>query len=233
MTWFCEDVDAGPAAGQRGAARRSRLNNDDSDDDAGGDASSSDDSDSASDTGGGAAAASRRHGKAGGSSEGAEEDASYGEAPGSGGSTGSPKELSLDDIKVRLLLLVSFVFTMITSALTTAAAEALSTMCHDRSRFIACQILAFSPAQSCYHLGLRDAANKLGVCSTTLKRHCRKHGICKWPNRELKKYNKAMAEIQRLHSGSGATLPLPAAVAAVAAAAGGGAGSSADLKVCP
>lgn len=49
------------------------------------------------------------------------------------------------------------------------------------------------PVQSCFSLGLREAANKLGVCATTLKRHCRKHNIWKWPNRELKKYNRVCA----------------------------------------
>ena len=47
--------------------------------------------------------------------------------------------------------------------------------------------------QSCFSLGLRGAAARLGVCATTLKRHCRKHGILKWPNRELKKYNRVRA----------------------------------------
>ena len=47
--------------------------------------------------------------------------------------------------------------------------------------------------QSCFSLGLRDAAARLGVCATTLKRHCRKHSIWKWPNRELKKYNRVRA----------------------------------------
>lgn len=74
--------------------------------------------------------------------------------------------------------------------------------------------------QACYHLGLRDAAVRLRVCATTLKRHCRKHGIWKWPNREIKKYKKAMAEIQRLHSGSGTAVPLPAELASFAGAGG-------------
>lgn len=52
--------------------------------------------------GGNGAVASQRAGKSACSSEGAaEEDPSYGDPPGSGGSGGSPHELSLEDIQVR------------------------------------------------------------------------------------------------------------------------------------
>lgn len=82
--------------------------------------------------------------------------------------------------------------------------------------------------QACFHLGLRDAAAKLRICPTTLKRHCRKHEIWKWPNREIKKYKKAVAEIQRLHSGSGAVLPMPADLALMMGTSGA---ADADMGV--
>ncbi len=86
--------------------------------------------------------------------------------------------------------------------------------------------------QAHFHLGLKEAATKLGVCATTLKRKCRKHGVKAWPSREIKKYNKAMAQIQAVHSAGGAAaaaLPAPppqltAAAAAAAARSGEAAG---------
>jgi hypothetical protein len=92
--------------GQREAARASRRAV--RDDDAG--LSSLSDSGSASSASGGSGGgdyggvASRHAAGSAGSSEGpAEEDPSYGEAPGSGGSCGSPQELSLPDIQVQAL----------------------------------------------------------------------------------------------------------------------------------
>jgi hypothetical protein len=91
-------------AGQREAARTSGLyaHGDDGGDSSGSEAGSGsggskDDCDGGSD----GAVASQRAGRSVGSSEdAAEEDPSYGEAPGSGCSGGSPPELSLEDIQV-------------------------------------------------------------------------------------------------------------------------------------
>merc|ERR1712137_1335508 len=37
-----------------------------------------------------------------------------------------------------------------------------------------------------YHLPINDAAAKLGICSTLLKKLCRKNGVSRWPHRKVK-----------------------------------------------
>lgn len=39
------------------------------------------------------------------------------------------------------------------------------------------------PPQAHFGLGLREAADRLGICATTLKRACRRVGIQRWPRR--------------------------------------------------
>lgn len=47
--------------------------------------------------------------------------------------------------------------------------------------------LTYEDLQKHFHLGLKDAAGKLGICSTTLKRACRRNGIKRWPNKHTTK----------------------------------------------
>ncbi len=42
-------------------------------------------------------------------------------------------------------------------------------------------------------MGLREAAANLRICPTTLKRACRRHGITRWPRRQLAKLNRSEA----------------------------------------
>ena len=43
---------------------------------------------------------------------------------------------------------------------------------------------------------LQEAANKLGICPTTLKRACRRHGIQRWPRRQLARLTRAIDQIR-------------------------------------
>ncbi|KAK9909752.1 hypothetical protein WJX75_006919 [Coccomyxa subellipsoidea] len=42
-----------------------------------------------------------------------------------------------------------------------------------------------------FGVGLREAAANLRICPTTLKRACRRHGITRWPRRQLAKLNRS------------------------------------------
>ncbi|GBF98869.1 hypothetical protein Rsub_11473 [Raphidocelis subcapitata] len=86
--------------------------------------------------------------------------------------------------------------------------------------------LTYEDLQSQFGVGLKEAAVNLGICATTLKRACRRHGITRWPRRQIAKLNRALA--QAGYSGSepgavertaNATTGLSQAQAAAAAAA--------------
>ena len=55
--------------------------------------------------------------------------------------------------------------------------------------------LRLEDLQSQFGVGLKEAANRLGICPTTLKRACRRHGIQRWPRRQLLKLSKAIDQI--------------------------------------
>eukprot|EP00887_Chlorella_sp_A99_P004335 scaffold15.g4335.t1 len=57
--------------------------------------------------------------------------------------------------------------------------------------------LRLEDLQSQFGVGLKEAAARLGICPTTLKRACRRHGIQRWPRRQLQKVNKALDEMEQ------------------------------------
>ena len=48
--------------------------------------------------------------------------------------------------------------------------------------------------QAQFGVGLREAASNLRICPTTLKRACRRHGIKRWPRRQLAKLGNRNSE---------------------------------------
>ena len=57
--------------------------------------------------------------------------------------------------------------------------------------------------QAQFGVGLREAAANLKICPTTLKRACRRHGITRWPRRQLARLHR---EGSSRSEGSGDTL---------------------------
>ena len=57
--------------------------------------------------------------------------------------------------------------------------------------------LSLENLQSQFGVGLKDAAARLGVCATTLKRACRRHGIQRWPRRAIQKVSRALDDMER------------------------------------
>jgi len=53
--------------------------------------------------------------------------------------------------------------------------------------------------RSHFNLPLNDAARRLGVCATAIKKVCRKMGIKQWPHRKLKAVEKRLALLQAEH----------------------------------
>nr|BBA57679.1 nitrate assimilation regulatory protein [Parachlorella kessleri] len=66
--------------------------------------------------------------------------------------------------------------------------------------------LSLEDLQSQFGVGLKEAAARLGICPTTLKRACRqaeggagagtRHGIQRWPRRQLMKVNQALDQME-------------------------------------
>jgi hypothetical protein len=53
--------------------------------------------------------------------------------------------------------------------------------------------LHMNELQVVFHLPMAEAAVKLGVCSTVLKKICRRKGISRWPYRQIRKIDKVMS----------------------------------------
>ena len=54
--------------------------------------------------------------------------------------------------------------------------------------------LSLETLSSCFGMTAKEAAVKLGLCVTSLKKIMRKHGISRWPFRKLKSLNDALSQ---------------------------------------
>jgi hypothetical protein len=70
-----------------------------------------------------------------------------------------------------------------------------STHCYDLIRAGGTHILDIAKH---FHLPINEAAKKLNICPTVLKKICRKNGLPRWPHRKLQSIDRELRKLSEL-----------------------------------
>jgi len=58
------------------------------------------------------------------------------------------------------------------------------------------QTMDFDQLSNFFHLPINDASKELGICTTLLKKICRRNGIARWPYRKIRSLDKRIATLE-------------------------------------
>lgn len=58
------------------------------------------------------------------------------------------------------------------------------------------QSMDFEQLSSFFHLPINDASKELGICTTLLKKICRRNGITRWPYRKIRSLDKRISTLE-------------------------------------
>lgn len=90
--------------------------------------------------------------------------------------------------------------------------------------------LTMEDLQQHFNVGLKEAASRLGICPTTLKRACRRFGIQRWPRRAIAKMQRQMSNANLRSEPGGSANSGGALAASLGNGLAGGGGGGAERR---
>jgi hypothetical protein len=59
-----------------------------------------------------------------------------------------------------------------------------------------CERITYEELRKCFHLPIIDAAERMGICATLLRKVARKYNVKKWPHRQIQKIDTCVSHLQ-------------------------------------